>query len=181
MINLMEVDIMNNPILYFENLIENEEWLPITEVAVPDIQPYYAISNKGRVYSYMLQSLLKPNQTGNGYMQVRLFLKDGSYVGVGIHRLVMITFCFRPDFINLEVNHKDGNKANNELSNLEWMTHKSNIIHAYDNDLMHKGENHCNATHSETLVRKICECLEKRLPYNEIMKICDMEISDISI
>ena len=51
-----------------------------------------------------------------------------------IHRLVAITFLDNPNN-KLTVNHKDGNKLNNHLCNLEWATYSENCKHSYDNNL----------------------------------------------
>ena len=48
-----------------------------------------------------------------------------------VHRLIAITFLGLPQEGKREVNHKDGNKFNNVVSNLEWVSRSSNIKHAY--------------------------------------------------
>lgn len=69
----------------------------------------------------------------NGYYKVRL--KQGWYP---VHRLLALAFIPNPD--NLEtVNHKDGNKLNNSLDNLEWVSRKDNLLHAMDNNLHNWG------------------------------------------
>lgn len=76
---------------------------------------------------------LKPNKITKGYLQVRLH-KNGKAKDYLIHRLVMNAF--NPtDNSNLEVNHIDGNKENNMLTNLEWVTPKENVRHAHINGL----------------------------------------------
>jgi len=85
----------------------------------------YLISNKGRVYSKCYKRILKTHISSHGY--VRCGLYDGSkrYVCV-IHRLVMKTFVGESF---LQVNHKDGNKENNSVENLEYVDNRANIIH----------------------------------------------------
>ena len=65
----------------------------------------------------------------NGYMQVKVSGKQ-----IYVHRLVAQAFIPNPDN-KPQVNHKDGNKANNNVNNLEWVTNKENISHAYENSL----------------------------------------------
>lgn len=73
------------------------------------------------------EKVLKPQLKSNGYLEVALF--DGNkYIYRTIHRLVAICFIHRPNK-HLVVNHKDYNKLNNKVNNLEWVTQKDNIIH----------------------------------------------------
>lgn len=86
-----------------------------------DIKGYegiYAITSCGRVWSYKSKRFLKPRDNGKGYLFVDLF-KDGVHKQHYIHRLVAEAYI--PNIENLpQVNHKDENKANNCLQNLEW-------------------------------------------------------------
>lgn len=93
-----------------------------------DIQGYpnYQISNLGRVWSKKRQIYLKPNKNNSGYLTVYLPAANGKYKRELIHRLVALTFI--PNLENLPcVNHKDENKENNAVTNLEWINHKENI------------------------------------------------------
>ena len=77
-----------------------------------------------------------------GYREV-LLSENGKTNNARVHRLIAETFI--PNPYNLrDVNHKDGNKLNNNISNLEWASHSSNVKHAYDNGLEKKvlGEDH---------------------------------------
>lgn len=170
------IRIANYPIYYFdlnENIVlPGEVWLPITDMVVPNVQPFYAVSNYGRVFSYRTNRILAPVNV-KGYRAVSMCLRNNTYRNVKIHRLVLMTFDYNPD-PNLEINHKDGNKANNRLDNLEWTTPSENIIHAYDTGLHGRGENHYNAIYTEELVRLICQCLEKGINnYKAIVSICN--------
>ncbi|MDP4224837.1 MAG: HNH endonuclease [Bacteroidota bacterium] len=64
-------------------------------------------------------------------------IKDGKRNSFYIHRLVAETYIPNPNNLP-EVNHKDGNKDNNHISNLEWTNHKDNINHARENGFWHK-------------------------------------------
>ena len=68
-----------------------------------------------------------------GYLYV-ILSKGGERVTKRVHRLVAETFLTRGSS-DLVVNHKDGNKLNNQISNLEWVTQAQNNQHAYDNGL----------------------------------------------
>ena len=69
-----------------------------------------------------------------GYLAVDLY-ENGERKTKRVHRLVAEAFIPNPDN-KTEVNHKDGNKLNNNVSNLEWVTSKENVRHAWDNGLM---------------------------------------------
>jgi hypothetical protein len=105
---------------------------------VVDIKGYeglYKIDVNGDVLSCerrrrRKEKLLKPATTPNGYKFVRLS-KDGKCEIKYIHRIVSETFI--PNTENKPcVNHKDGVKTNNHVSNLEWTTHSENRIHSRD-------------------------------------------------
>lgn len=71
-----------------------------------------------------------------GYPTVQLCAPDGRRRKVCVHTLVAETFLGKPSWAEC-VNHKDGNKLNNNVSNLEWCTYSENNQHAYDNGLTH--------------------------------------------
>jgi hypothetical protein len=77
------------------------------------------------------------------YYQVILY-KDYGYKLHRIHRLVGEAFLYKEND-NLEINHKDGNKLNNNLSNLEWVTKSENIIHSHNVLNQDNGENRYNS------------------------------------
>jgi len=64
----------------------------------------------------------------DGYPQVRIG-PSGQQKTVCVHRLVALAFCHNPENLKV-VNHIDGNKANNNYINLEWVTHKQNVQHS---------------------------------------------------
>ena len=92
-----------------------------------DIKNYeglYQVSNLGRVYSIRNNKILKPKLNRCGYLSVNLKYK-GSHVTKSIHRLVAQTFIENP-YNFPQVNHKDEDKTNNCVDNLEWCTAKYN-------------------------------------------------------
>lgn len=100
--------------------------------AVPSI-PYLGVTPDGRVQNMISGKWLSVCDNGNGYKQVFVCVKNRRYMRY-VHRLV--AECYLPNPSNLpEVNHKDGNKANNNVANLEWCTRSENLKHAIQTGL----------------------------------------------
>lgn len=100
--------------------------------------PDYEITEKGEVISYKKKEpkIITPF-LASGYLQIGL-CKNGEVIKKLIHRLVAETFIPNPKNLP-EVNHKDGDKKNNILSNLEWVSKLENEEHAYDTGLKKSG------------------------------------------
>jgi len=92
-----------------------------------DIKGYetlYAASDCGKVFSYRLGRYLKPGTNTHGYLKVVL-CKDGKTKTRKVHRLVAETF-LEVDDDRSDVDHIDGNKINNNVDNLRWVSHSEN-------------------------------------------------------
>lgn len=87
----------------------------------------YQIDTNGNVYSKQ-GKIMKPSVNHNGYLIVN-FYHNHIRKGFGIHTLVATTFIEHEEYKN-QVNHKDGNKQNNNIENLEWVTPKENVQHS---------------------------------------------------
>lgn len=120
----------------------NEVWVPVL-----GYEGYYDVSTKGRVRSrdrlrtstlgnpYKLKGrLLKICLNGRGRPVVRLY-KDGLGKTITLHRIMAIAFFGEPNESEMQVNHIDGNKVNNNLNKLEWVTASENVRHAFENGL----------------------------------------------
>ena len=98
----------------------------------------YCITKDGEVYSLLSSKFLKKYKgslnAGGEYYRVNLVSDTGKQVTKKIHRLVAETYI--PNENNLpQVNHIDGDKLNNSVRNLEWVSPKSNSIHSMENNL----------------------------------------------
>lgn len=133
----------------------NEEWRDI-----PGYEGLYMVSNIGRVKrcagsaKCLKDRILKMSKRTNGYLFTCL-CRDGLPRQVDVHRLVMWAFVGEQG--QLWVNHINGNKADNRLENLEYLTPGQNTKHAYDNGLMpsKNGEANPGAKATEEMVREI--------------------------
>jgi hypothetical protein len=95
----------------------------------------YTVNENGEVVSYKKKTptVLIGGKNRRGYHQIFL-RKNGKTIGKMRHRLVAEAFIEKPKD-KWQVNHKDGNKNNNHVSNLEWMTNQENTQHAFDTGL----------------------------------------------
>lgn len=141
----------------------------------------YTVTEDGKIYSYRgkkrdIKKERKVRQDKDGYYTLGLYA-NGKYNECRVHRLVALAFIDVPDELkdyslnDLQVNHKDGNKENNSVSNLEWATCKQNIEHAWNTGLStaKQGENHPNSVYTNNQIHTVCRLLEEgKLSYREI-------------
>ena len=126
---------------------ETEDFEILTDDVCPGIMPYYAISNYGRLMNVMSGKIMKPNYRPNGY-EYYCLAAEGTKTGqkkYSTSRMVMKTFDPRENADELEVNHINGNKAENYInktmpdgtvqSNIEWNTHSENASHRNETGL----------------------------------------------
>lgn len=122
-----------------DDFLDFEVWKPI------ECYEYYEVSNLGRVRSLdrfvtqkkdgteyarlMKGRLLKPRLQNGGYLVVWL-CSNGVSRAVTVHRLVALAFL--GDSNGLDVNHKNGDKQDNRLENLEYVSRRVNIDHSYN-------------------------------------------------
>ena len=134
----------------------------------------YEVSNTGKVRSVLLTTGRRPRELKlhmRGFYQfVGLYDKEGKRKQYSIHRLVAEMFISNPNN-KPQVNHLDGNKLNNYVSNLEWVNNSENQKHAFKNKL--QNSNHCT--------RKV-KCIELDKTYNSIVECAyDLKIAQQNI
>ena len=112
------------------NMTEDEIWC-----SIKGFEGLYEVSDKGRVKSigYGKERILKPGRNKDGYLLVSLYknIEKICYV----HRLVAQTFIPNPNNLP-QVNHKDENKTNNSVQNLEWCDRKYNVNYGTRNQMV---------------------------------------------
>lgn len=168
--------------LFINIPIKDDKYIHINENTVRKFRRYYhrnkrtdyLISEYGEVYSEKRNFIMKRRVDKKGYVRIDLMV-DGSKVGVSIHRMVALAFigiCKEcPDNEDIEVNHKDGDKTNNFIENLEWSTHIENIEHARKTNLYQKGEVHFFNKYSDNTIYNICNLFIKGISFNEITQL----------
>ena len=116
-----------------------EQWVPMT--SIPEVAGWYEISDQGRIrYAVGAPAVVlrgrnvgdekKLNVCGNGYLYVGMCYGGKQHL-YRVHRLVAMEFVPNPNGYG-EVNHIDGNKLNNAVSNLEWCDRSANMRHSFD-------------------------------------------------
>lgn len=114
-----------------------ELWKPLPIEGYAD---RYEVSNCGRVRNSLSQVGLKPGTQSSGYLTVSLHPRpQRSFL---VHRLVALAFLPKPVSERRQVNHIDGNKRNNVMTNLEWVTPVENNRHAIKTGLTPKQKGH---------------------------------------
>ena len=153
-----------------------EIWKP-----VKDYECQYEVSNFGRIRSLDRETtnffgtktklkgrMLRGSLLKNGYLTICFNSKTKKY----FHQVVAETFLLPPQFKHT-VNHKDGNKTNNHIDNLEWNTYKQNNDHARETGLNNQHGEKCNLSkYSDQFIDAVRNVHEKYNPnYEELGKL----------
>lgn len=124
----------------------------------------YTISKSGeirKVTGKYAPMIMKPKLDKDGYYQIGLY-KDGKKYYKSIHRLVAITYIENTCNFS-DVNHKDGDRTNNNVENLEWCTQRYNTMHSYV----------CNNRKANITTNKKCELYKNNEKLGEFNSIQD--------
>lgn len=142
-----------------------EEW--------KDIEGYngvYQVSSLGNVRTFSRWPgkgrLLKPQTTKKGYRSVRLYC-GASFKFITIHRLVAKAFIINTE-LKPQVNHINGNRADNRVENLEWVTGSENVQHSIKNFGKYFGEAHSKALIKESQVIEMRKLHAEKMPVRDI-------------
>ena len=122
------------------------------------------------------------NRAGTEYQIINFSTVDNKKRTFRLHRLVMMAFNPVENMDQLEVNHKDGNKLNNSLENLEWCIASENQLHAFATGLQKpkRGEKSNFSKLSEENIKEIFRLREQGLTQQEIANIIGCTRSNIS-
>jgi len=151
----------------------------------------YKVSNTGKVYSFAKIKLgieLVPHSqpdkrkgTGSRYPYVSISDNDKKIKNYNIHRLVAEAFIPNPEN-KPQVNHIDGNKQNNFVTNLEWVTPKENTQHALAEKLLNPpiGERCGSSKYKESQVLEVIKLLSEGKPNCEVAKLTGIDDRAVS-
>ena len=152
----------------------NELW-----VAIPETNSMMFVSNFGNVYSLYSKNYRKPYPDTKGYLMIDYTDSTNKRITKKIHRLVAELFIHKSNE-NLIVNHIDGNKQNNHVNNLEWVTHKANTQHMllhglkkkFPNNLPHKAKR-VLCVELDKVFESMCDASKiTGVPQANISKVC---------
>ena len=153
--------------MFQENRKSGERWRPIVSY-----EGFYSVSNHGRVRSERSTTrskkgaIIQPGET-RGYKIVALSAPGFERKTWLVHRLVAEAFIGVAPATNAQVNHKNGDRSDNRLRNLEWVSPQENQEHSYEKlgrQRHMRGENNPQGTLTEAQAREIIRLWEVERP-----------------
>lgn len=146
--------------------------------------PYFTgflVTEEGQVFSKKTGRKLRQHENAHGYLTTKVF--DPEYCAWKqrrVHRLVAETYIDNKES-KPEINHKDGNKQNNNVSNLEWVTSKENKTHAWRKGLYKDiGEVHFSSNLSNEQVHEMCRMMQEGFRNKEISEYFNLHKDRVS-
>ena len=119
-----------------------EFWKSIEQSMVPGVDPNrYLISTFGNTWDNFenkpMHTVISKGTKYYVYLRISIIKENGykDWASRKLHRMVMMAFAYFPGCENYQVNHIDGNKQNNNIANLEWVTNYENKMHAIETGL----------------------------------------------
>lgn len=137
---------------------------------IPNTNNRYYATSDGHIYDTKFNKFIAENYTQRGWLQCHIWMNDVR-ITINVHRLIMYAFY---GICSLTVNHKDGNKRNNSIDNLEYATcqeqnlHRSNVLKVGNRKKVICLEN--NKVY-ET-IKEACEDLNIKYTNSHISEIC---------
>lgn len=137
------------------------------------------VSREGYVISTITNKPLKAVEDRGGYFRIYTKNANGKRCGVSVHRAVALTYL--PNIHNKsDVNHKDGNKGNNHIDNLEWVTKSENMKHSVDTGLRRETILRKRKSSRNKLVKELLKIGYKREFLAEAFGVSETIITRIS-
>lgn len=142
----------------------------------------YAVSSYGGLMNTLNGSTLHPWLASNGYRYASMMTDENKVLSVGMHVLVCEHFIEKPKELvdseeKLVPNHKDFDRENNNVNNLEWVTYAMNNKYNRDNGHYSYGENSPTAKSTNEFVHQICKLMEKGYTNKGVAKILGVEMT----
>ena len=122
---------------------------------IPNTNNRYYATSDGHIFDRKRNKFIAENKSKRGWLKCYIWYND-KRITINVHRLIVYAFIGISD---LTVNHKDGNKENNSIENLEYMTVQNQNIHR--SEVLKKGN------------RKKVICLDNEKVYDTIKEACD--------
>lgn len=156
---------------FFRNdLNSNSYGVAVSWKKIKGYESFYEVSDGGEIRSsYRTKKVLKNNPNGTGYLYVVLCLNGVKKLHY-VHRLVLSAFVGSPKK-GFQAAHLDGNRSNNKLSNLRWLTPSENNLQKKLHGTWQGGENHGNTYFKNKDVLRIRRLRKKGKTLKEIGKI----------
>lgn len=153
--------------------------LTINEKLIKGYEGLYSIDTNGNIWSY--HTVYNKKEKRNLKLHIRNYItvslrKNGKDKRYKVHRLVAEHFIPNPDNLP-QVNHKDGNKHNNNINNLEWVSQSDNMKHAYENGLQFSSKPNCKCVSQYDLNNNLIATFESIGDAHIATDICKQSIS----
>lgn len=137
----------------------------------------YCACSTGRIYSLRSERYLVPVLQSNGYCHVTLS-QDGNRNTFSVHRLIALAYLGNDEERQI-VNHIDGNKQNNRLDNLEWVTQQENVHHAILTGLR-RGTRNPDRTLDDETAHLVCKLIQDSWRNKDIASALGIEHTTVA-
>lgn len=140
----------------------------------------YFVAKNGDVFSFKSLKEIKSYITSGGYENIDIRVR-GKIIKKGKHQMVAETYIPNPEN-KPTVNHKNGDKSNNDFDNLEWATHSEQLLHAYENELRIPvaGEDVHFSVRNNAQIEEACKLLSEGISMTEVYELTGVPVKDLS-
>lgn len=160
MCNQQESNLLERKFIIMNN--NEEKWVSLNWNGI--IVERYDISSKGRIYDKYKRTFVSYSIDKDGYFMASIHIEENNigYKKIRVHRFELLSFDFNPNYMNLQVNHKNGNKQDLDINNLEWITPIGNTRHGWDTGLNNNiGINNGVGKYTDQDIHKICQLVDQ--------------------